>query len=59
MSAQVVQVIRSNGKFPAHAIQNGHLSKNFNHILGVPPWHTFTGNPDNEYTLRRRHRYRL
>ena len=59
MSAQAAQVPASNGIFPAHAIQNGRLSKNFIYMIRAPQWSTPIGKPDNEYKRRRRHRHRL
>ena len=66
MSAQVAQNKHSNDLTPARLIQCGWLSQIFFFNNRVPfsnpygsQWDTLTGNPDNEYRKRRRHRYRL
>lgn len=66
MSAQVAQVKHLTHHVPVHAGQNGQLSQILFYNNRVPfsnpygsQWDTLTGNPDNEYRKRRRHRYRL
>jgi hypothetical protein len=54
---QVVQVFHTNGTFSAPEIQSGRLSKSL--INTIRALRTFTGNPDNEYKRRERHRCRI
>ena len=58
MLAQVAQVLYFNGTLPLRANQSGWLSQNFSHMIRALR-STITGNADNEYTRRGRHRRRL
>ena len=54
MSAQVAQVLQIIGTFSARGRFIGRLSKSLFYLIGATG--TFTGNPDNEYRVKQRHR---